>query len=85
MAITVIASDIRHLLAGTSENPVLYVKTSPEGPELDVWDEAYVRAGRIVARRHEIVDWIGDDADDDLIDGALPEIQQTIDEITADL
>lgn len=60
--LTVTTTHLRNLLDGPSENPVLYVARDEDTGEpvrLDVWDEALVHHGDIVARRHELNEVLG--------------------------
>lgn len=60
--LTVTASHLRALLDGVSGTPVLYVTRSGGSGEpvgLEVRDEAFVPAGDILLRQHELVDALG--------------------------
>jgi hypothetical protein len=60
--LTVTTDNLRDLLASGAEDPVLYVARDEDTGEpvrLEVWDEALVPHGDIVARKHELVDALG--------------------------
>lgn len=60
--LTVTTDNLRELLNGPSDNPVLYVARDEDTGEpvrLEVWDEALVPHGDIVTRKHELVDALG--------------------------
>jgi hypothetical protein len=81
--------DIRQLLGSPAQEPVLYLKAGPddEGGELeaDVWASAYVHHSKVIVRRGEVVDAIGDDPDDDAVKHYLTLLKQTVAEVTAAL
>jgi hypothetical protein len=86
MSLTVTAADLRRLLNGVSDTPVLYVERDEDTGtplRLDVWDEAYAPHHDIVTRKHELEDALGDASDDEGDDftDLLPEYQATIDNI----
>lgn len=79
--LTVTTAHLRELLHSTVESPVLYVVRDDNGVlSLDTWAEAYVWHHAVVAHRHELIDWVGESPDDDLLDGALADCQQAADE-----
>lgn len=73
--------DLRNLLNGTSERPVLYIKLGPDNeggePELDVWDEAYVNNPFIITSRANLLDFLGVDPLD-FLDGKYEPITDTL-------
>ncbi|PPS89420.1 hypothetical protein [Streptomyces sp. MH60] len=87
--LNVTIADLRKLLDGPSDSPVLYVSRDEDTGEpvrLDVWDDAYVLYADVVARKHELVDALGGpDHPDGITDGALknllPLYQGTVDGI----
>ncbi|MFJ4902954.1 hypothetical protein [Streptomyces sp. NPDC088727] len=84
MQIEVNIQDLRALLNGQSEAPVLYVERDTDTGKpigLDVWAEAYVPHRDIVARQHELKDVVGAVDDDEDLAGVLSEYQQCADEI----
>lgn len=82
-------ADVRQLLAHPGEDPVLYLKAGPddEGGELepDVWVSAYVHHSKVLVHRHEVVDALGEDPDDDEVDDYLEQLEQTVEEVAAAL
>jgi hypothetical protein len=85
----VTTSDLRALLDGTSERPVLYVARDEDTGEpvsLEVWAEALVPHGDIIARRHELVDALGgpdhpDGVTEDALENLLEGYQDEVDAI----
>ncbi|MEV7675068.1 hypothetical protein [Streptomyces sp. NPDC088752] len=92
MSLTVTAADLRALLNGPSQEPVLYVERDEETREpvrLAVWDKNLVPYQDAVALKADLVDVLtvnGDaleDADltDEGLEDVLPVYQATLDEI----
>jgi hypothetical protein len=89
--LTVTTADLRKLLSGPSETPVLYVARDEETGEfvrVDVWDEALVFGQDIVVYKHELVDALGgpdhpDGVTEDALEHLLPGYQETVDGIVA--
>jgi hypothetical protein len=88
--VTVTAHHIHQLFDSPAEHPVLYYKEGPDDEggdwELDVRDEAYVHATRIVATRTTLIDHVtGEDPDDEEILDAVQRVQEFADEAAGDL
>ena len=84
----VTTTDVRTLLGSTAEEPVLYLKLdddSGNAEELDVWAQALVPSGTIVITRVDALDLFGDEPDDETIAEYLPQVQESVDSLVADL
>lgn len=86
----VAADDVHTLLNAPHEGPVLYLQDESDDDgsgylAIGVWAEALVPNGSVIARRHEVEDALGADPDADMIDGYLPYLQETVDEMVAEL
>jgi hypothetical protein len=87
--LTVTTDNLRDLLASGAEDPVLYVARDEDTGEpvrLEVWDEALVPHGDIVARKHELVDALGgpnhpDGVTQDALEHLLEGYQAEVDEM----
>jgi hypothetical protein len=87
--LVITTDDLRRLLDGPSERPVLYVardSTTGEPVQLAVWDDAYVSDADIIVRQHELVDALGgpnhpDGVTQDALEHLLEGYQATVDEI----
>jgi hypothetical protein len=87
--LTVTTENLQALLAGASEEPVLYVVRDDDTREpvrLEVWDAALVDGGDIVVRKHDLVDALGgpdhpDGVTQDALEHALSPYQDTVNEI----
>lgn len=90
--LTITTADLRALLDGPSEKPVLYVARDEETGEavsLEVWAEALVDHADIVAHRHELEDALGgpdhpDGVTEDALENLLEGYQNIIGTITDD-
>lgn len=86
----VTVQDVRTLLNSPAESPVLYIKEEPDTEggelELDVWAEALVPHSAIVARREEVLDWVGGACPARVdIAHVLPDLQEDVDAVAAKL
>ncbi|WP_331732935.1 hypothetical protein OG613_48955 (plasmid) [Streptomyces sp. NBC_00015] len=85
----IIRAHVQQLLASPGEDPVLYLKAGPndEGGELEVdhWVAAYVPHPKVLVHRHEVVDAIGEDPDEDAVEHYLTLLQPTVDEVASSL
>jgi hypothetical protein len=87
--LNVTIADLKKLLDGPSDSPVLYVsrdENTGEPVRLDVWDDAYALYADVVVRKHELVDALGgpdhpDGVTDDALEHLLSGYQETVDGI----
>lgn len=82
MPITITVADVRRLLNADQPAAVLYIELDEgtgEPSTVEVWVEAYVSRHRIITTRADLVDWLGEDIDDESIALYLDELQETVD------
>lgn len=80
--LTITTDHLRDLLNAGQESPVLYVATDTDDGSLslDTWAEALVPHHTVIVHRSDLVDLVGTEPDEDHLAGALPELQQTVEE-----
>lgn len=80
----VTVADVRALLDAPHERPVMYVKAYDEDgdaldePVIDVWAAGLVPGHAVIVHRCDLIDAIGDDADDYDICEYLPVLQDSV-------
>lgn len=83
------AADVRRLLDAQQDRAVLYVKLGPDDeggePELDVWVDSEVSHLRVVLRKPEVVDALGDDPDEEDIETFLASCSPETDDAITDI
>lgn len=86
------ASDIRSLLASPAEEPVLHIELDEDNGtpgQLGVWARALVPHQTIVLTREDAEDLLGSahhgDPDDDTIEEFLPQLQEDVARVFAEL
>jgi hypothetical protein len=78
MNTTVTTTLLRQLINSGAEDPVLYLDTDRDEPELDVWAGAEVDQDNVVITRESLLEWLGDDWTDEQVADYLPELQETV-------
>lgn len=80
-AVTITTTLLRQLLGSGAEDPVLYIDTEQDEPELNVWTGAYVNHDQVVLTRADLIDQLGHDWSDEEVAEYLPELQEATDAI----